>query len=105
MSNEVILAGTICSALLGIWALIEKVIKPFNDLKGRVITLEQRSASTQTRLSKGDHSFENQEKINTMILGSCSLLMKHCADSNHTGQLTAQAKVIDDFLMDKGGHI
>ena len=105
MSNELIFAGAICSALLGIWALIEKVVKPFNDLKSRLDALEQRSDSTQTRLSKDDHSFENQEKINVMILAACSLLMKHCADSNHTGQLTAQSKIIDDFLMEKGGHI
>ena len=102
------LAG-ICVALTGIWAFVEKVRKPFIDVRVRLEVLERKSEdhereSTQA-LSRHLEMMKHQEEVNEWLLKSNSLLMKHCADNNHTGELSAMAKDLDAFVRHKGSAL
>ena len=100
------LAG-ICAALLGIWGFVEKVYSkahaPIENMEKRIKELEAKVGSNNYELSSDHEALAKQEKINTLILRSCSLLMRHCADNNHTGQLQHQADAVDEFMLEESG--
>lgn len=100
------LAG-ICAALLGIWGFIEKIYNkmhhPIEELESRVKKIEEKVGSNAGELDADHAALAKQEKINTLILRSCSLLMRHCADNNHTGQLQHQADAVDEFMLEESG--
>lgn len=102
------LAG-ICVALTGIWAFVEKVRKPFVDVRVRLEVLEKKSEdhekdSTKV-LQRHLEMMQHQEEVNEWMLKSNSLLMKHCADNNHTGELKKMADGLDDFIRHKGSAL
>ena len=102
------LAG-ICVALTGIWAFVEKIRKPFIDVRVRLEVLERKSEdhereSTQV-LQRHLEMMQNQEEVNELLLKSTSLLMKHGADKNHTGELAAMANDLDAFVRHKGSAL
>ena len=100
------LAG-ICAALLGTWGFVEKVYSkvhaPIENMEKRIKELEAKVGSNNDKLSSDHEALAKQEKINTLILRSCSLLMRHCADNNHTGQLQRQADAVDEFMLEESG--
>ncbi len=48
---------------------------------------------------------QHQEEVNEWLLKSTSLLMKHGADKNHTGELAQMAKELDNFVRHKGSAL
>lgn len=109
-------AAGICTAIVTIWGLVNKVIgvirKPVNDLavivdslSKRMDDLENTARKNAQRLGDGDHSFEIQAQMNKHMLHSMSLMLKHCADGNHSGQLQKQAEILDDFIASKAGEL
>lgn len=100
----VALAG-LCVALTGIWTFCEKVMKPFKEFERRLSAAERRAEENHGKLVHDHTSLKEQEKVNKLVLQSCSILMKHCADTNHTGELKAHAEKVDSFIYDKGGQI
>lgn len=97
--------AAICCALTAIWAFAEKALKPMKDLMSRVEKLEKVAETNHDKLDRDHESFRHQEEINILILKSCSLLMKHCADNNHTGELSRQAAEIDKLVYTKSGSL
>lgn len=102
------LAG-LCVALTGIWAFVEKIRKPFVDVRVRLEVLERKSEdhekkSTQV-LQRHLEMMQHQEEVNEWLLKSTSLLMRHCADGNHTGQLNKAADDLDSFVRHKGSTL
>lgn len=109
-------AAGICAAIATIWGLVNKISatlkKPVNDLAAvvdslskRMDDLENTARKNAQRLGDGDHSFEIQAQMNKHMLHSMSLLLKHCADGNHSGQLQKQAEILDDFIASKAGEL
>lgn len=109
-------AAGICAAIATIWGLVNKISaalkKPVNDLaevvdslSKRMDDLENTARKNAQRLGDGDHSFEIQAQMNKHMLHSMSLLLKHCADGNHSGQLQKQAEILDDFIASKAGEL
>lgn len=90
---------------MAVWQIIDKIIQPFKTVNDRLESLETKIYSNTGKIEKDFSALQEQEKINMMLLKSCSLLLQHCADENHTGQLKEQSKVIDDFLFTKGGKV
>lgn len=109
--NEITIIGLagIAGAVVTIWTLIEKVTNkfksPLDTLTERVDRLEEQADANSTKLIHDHASFENQKEMNTLILKSCSALMKHGADSNHTGELNRLAGEIDELVYRKGGSL
>ncbi len=98
------LAG-ICGAIMTIWGVVEKLTKPVRDLGKRVSALEDKAEANTDKLVHDHESFLKQEAINVALLRSQSALLKHCADGNHTGQLTTLAKELDEMIYEKGGKV
>lgn len=109
------LAG-ICAAIATIWGLSSKVSaavkKPtvelkadLESLKTRTEILESLAAANKDKLTHDHESLAAQEEINWMLLKSVSLLLKHNADGNHTGELAKQASEIDHYIYKKGGAL
>lgn len=109
------LAG-ICAAICTIWGLSSKVSaavkKPTEDLKTDLESLKKRTTALETvatankeKLIHDHDSLAAQEEINWMLLKSVSLLLKHNADGNHTGELARQASEIDQYIYKKGGSL
>lgn len=101
----IVALASLCVALTGIWTFCEKVMKPFKDFEKRLTAAEKRAEENHGKLVHDHVSLREQEKVNGLMLESCSLLMKHCADTNHTGELKAHAKKVDAYIYDKGGQI
>ena len=98
------LAG-ICGAILSIWSVVDKAVKPVKDLTRRVESLESKASHNAEKLVRDHESFERQEEINFAMIKSQSALLKHCASGNHTGQLEALAKELDEMIYRKGGKV
>lgn len=98
------LAG-ICASITGVITFAKVVKKPYDDLDKRISDVEKAVESNVRKLDRDHDSFTSQEEVNHMILKSCSLLMKHCADNNHTGELAAAAKELDAYIYRKGGSL
>ena len=107
-SGIVWLAG-ICVALTGIWAFIEKVRKPYRDVIARLAALEDHAEDHEREsialINKNGEMLQHQEEVNERLMKATSLLMKHCADNNHTGELTRMANDLDDFILHKGSSL
>lgn len=104
-STDVLLIGSISSAIIAIWTLIVKVIKPFQDLSDRVSNLERTVDDNAMKLSKDRESFKNQEVVNHMTLEGINNVLKHELTGNHTKEMEECSRKIEDYIYKKGGSL
>lgn len=101
----IVALASLCVALTGIWTFCDKVMRPFKEFEKRLTAAEKRAEENYSKLVHDRASLREQERVNRLVLESCSLLMKHCADTNHTGELKSHATKVDAYIYDKSGQI
>jgi hypothetical protein len=94
--------ATLCLTLLNIW---KGVNHPMKDSQDRITALEERVNSLEAHAQEEIDSFEEQEKVNTMLLKSQWAIMSHLLDSNHTKQLTECRDEAEQLIFKKGGSL
>lgn len=95
----------IAAALVTIGGFFGKMSQPYKALLKRIEKLEHDGEERDKKLIHDHDSFQKQEEINVMTLKSLSVIMKHFADNNHTGELGKLAHEVDDLVYKRSGSL
>jgi hypothetical protein len=92
--------STLMLTILNIW---KGVNHPVKDLEKRVETIEEKIQRLDQKSERDWQAFQEQEKVNSMLLKSQWAIMSHLLDGNHTKDLEECKNEAAELLFKKGG--
>lgn len=95
----------ICGAFLTIIQLSDKLVTPFKSIKKDISELKETVKANQRHVMNDHEALKKQGEVNVRLLRANSLLMKHCSDQNHTGELAKEAAELDEFIYRESGTL
>ena len=74
--------------------------KPLEDIEKKLKDHDQFLANDKDHLDKIDYALEDLTRSFNMLVKSNRIILDHLVDGNHTGEIQAELKEIDDWLME-----
>lgn len=92
--------GVIGAAVKVLWSAKQALIKPLDDIKTKLKEHEQYLENDRRRLEEIGKSIDELTEAINILIKSQQTVLDHLEDGNHSGEIKADKKRLNDWLVD-----
>ena len=92
--------GVIGAAVKVLWSAKQALIKPLDDIKTKLKEHEQYLENDKRRLEEIGKSIDELTEAINILIKSQQTVLDHLEDGNHSGEIKADKKRLNDWLVD-----